>query len=78
MAKILLVEDEGDLAHLVSGWLARSNHSIDVVGDGDEALSRIRAKRDFYELLILDVMLPGQMGWKFASFIVMSTAALQS
>ncbi|HEY9777254.1 MAG TPA: response regulator transcription factor [Planktothrix sp.] len=61
-ARILLVEDEQDLAELVADWLARDNHQVDVVRDGEEALSKLEADRGEYELIILDLMLPGCNG----------------
>lgn len=62
MAKILLVEDEPDLAKLVSDWLCRGEHTLDVVTNGDEALNLIQANKNRYDLLILDIMLPGKNG----------------
>jgi DNA-binding response OmpR family regulator len=61
MAKILIVEDEVDLAELVGNWLRKENHLVEVATHGDDALLRLRINK--YDLLILDVMLPGANGF---------------
>lgn len=60
MAKILLVEDEVDLARLIQNWLTREHHLVEVVSEGDLALNQLRTYN--YDLVILDVMLPGMSG----------------
>ena len=60
MAKILLVEDELDLARLIQNWLEREHYQVEVVTDGNSALHRINSFT--YELIILDIMLPGMSG----------------
>jgi DNA-binding response OmpR family regulator len=60
MAKILVVEDEPDLAGLVKNWLLRDHHLVEVIGDGGDALQLIRLNK--YDLIILDLMLPGMDG----------------
>jgi len=60
MAKILIVEDERDLSGLVKNWLARDNHLVEQVEDGLEALERMELSR--YDIIILDIMLPGMSG----------------
>jgi len=61
MAKILLVEDEIDLAELVGNWLRKEQHIVEIATHGDDALLRLRINR--YDLLMLDVMLPGTNGF---------------
>jgi len=60
MAKILLVEDDPNLAKLVKDWLALDTHHVETVHDGQEAQNRLKA--DQYDLLILDVNLPNLSG----------------
>ncbi len=60
MAKILIVEDEKDLATLVAGWLRRDHHLVEVVHDGGEALNHLMVSD--YDLIVLDWMLPGITG----------------
>jgi two-component system OmpR family response regulator len=62
MAKVLLIEDEPDLAKLIKDWLARYDHCVDVVGNGDEAMNTLRLNKNRYEIIILDLMLPGRSG----------------
>jgi two-component system copper resistance phosphate regulon response regulator CusR len=59
--KILIVEDEQKTAAYLMKGLGEEGFSVDHVADGDEGLSLAR-ERD-YDLLILDIMLPGRDGW---------------
>jgi DNA-binding response OmpR family regulator len=60
MSRILVVEDDDDIAQLVHRYLTRAGHVADVVLAGDEALSRVRERVP--DLIILDLMLPGLDG----------------
>ncbi len=66
MSRILIVEDEQHLADGLRFNLAAEGHEVDVVGDGDEALARLRERRDGYDVVVLDVMLPGKNGFDVA------------
>jgi DNA-binding response OmpR family regulator len=58
MAKtVLIVEDDQDIAHLVALHLKDIDCEVEIVGDG--ALGLERALEDEYDLIILDLMLPG-------------------
>ena len=63
--RIVVVEDERDLAELVAMRLAKEGYAAEVIGDGAEALSRIRANRP--DLVLLDIMLPGMQGTQVAA-----------
>ena len=58
--RILLVEDETRVAALVAKGLREHAYAVDVAGDGDDALAEAGASD--YDLLILDVQLPGRSG----------------
>ncbi len=60
MAKLLLVEDDERLASLVAEYLRNNGHEVDVEGRGDRAVERILTERP--DLVVLDVMLPGEDG----------------
>ncbi len=60
-ARILLVEDEINLARGIRENLEAEGYSVEAVVDGLTALDRIRRKE--YGLVILDVMLPGMDGF---------------
>jgi DNA-binding response OmpR family regulator len=55
--RLLVVEDERKLARLLQGLLQDENHTVDLAFDGEEALEFVRGGE--YDLVILDVMLPG-------------------
>jgi len=54
--RILVVEDDRDIAHLLTLHLGDLGYRVDVAGDGARGLARARAGR--YDLVILDLMLP--------------------
>ena len=58
---ILVVEDEQRLAALIRRVLVEERHAVDVALDGDTGLDL--ADSDTYDLVILDVMLPGMDGF---------------
>ncbi len=58
--RVLIVEDEADIAELLSYKLAREGMEVAVCGRGDLAIERIRS--DPPDLLLLDLMLPGMDG----------------
>ena len=60
MAKILLVEDDTNLAFLLKMQLEQARHMVDHVDTGLTALSQLRMAN--YELVILDWMLPDIAG----------------
>jgi two-component system phosphate regulon response regulator PhoB len=62
MEHILIVEDEIDIAQLVSFNLERAGYSVDIVHDGREVLEKIL--KDQPNLVILDLMLPGMDGYQ--------------
>lgn len=60
--KILLVEDEEKLAQALKRGLELAGYTVDTVGDGKKALTRISLHRSDYDLVILDLMLPSMDG----------------
>ncbi|MBD2101097.1 two-component system response regulator RppA [Leptolyngbya sp. FACHB-261] len=58
--RILLVDDEAELADPLSRLLRHQGYSVDVTYDGNHG--ELLAQQGGYDLLILDWMLPGQSG----------------
>jgi len=61
---VLLVEDDPRIARVVERALLEAGHRVDPVHDGVEGLAR--AETGAYDLLVLDVMLPGLDGLEVA------------
>lgn len=59
--RILIVEDEEKISEVISEALKNQNYIVDVCNDGESGLDF--ALSDLYDLIILDVMLPGVDGF---------------
>ncbi len=68
MARLLIVEDEKNLAKGMKFNFELEGYEVDVAGDGAEALDRLLAATPAsrYDLVLLDVMLPGIDGFAVA------------
>lgn len=60
--RVLVVEDEQKLAEGIKKGLEKNAYAVDVLGDGEQALTRISVHRDDYDIVILDLMLPSLSG----------------
>ncbi|HEY9679257.1 MAG TPA: response regulator transcription factor [Drouetiella sp.] len=60
MAKILVVEDDKDLAHVLNVTLSSKGHSIQVANGGALAIDLLRSFK--YDLVVLDWMMPEVTG----------------
>ncbi len=61
MAKILVVEDNHDYQELLQNFLENAHHEITTAGDGESALELTAALP--FDLILLDLMLPGLDGF---------------
>jgi two-component system, OmpR family, copper resistance phosphate regulon response regulator CusR len=59
--KLLLVEDDPKTVAILHKGLAEHGYAVDVAADGPDGLAL--AKAGGYDLVVLDVMLPGKDGW---------------
>lgn len=63
--KVLVIDDEAKTAKFLKKGLVEVGYAVDVAADGSEGL-RLAIEVDF-DLVILDVMLPGLSGWQVLS-----------
>lgn len=59
--RLLLIEDEKDAARMIAKGLQQELHAVDVANDGESGLSK--ALSHPYDLIVLDVRLPGKDGF---------------
>ncbi|MGA1995908.1 MAG: response regulator, partial [Bryobacteraceae bacterium] len=62
MTRILVVEDEPGIALGLEDDLKMEGYEVEVLGDGAEAARR--ARQAAFDLILLDVMLPGKDGFE--------------
>lgn len=67
MTDVLIVEDEKHLANGLRFNLEAEGYRVDVVGDGEAALDLLTGGDRRYDVVVLDVMLPGKDGFTVAS-----------
>src|SRR5688572_19281026 len=61
LMRVLVVEDEPDLARALARSLTEAGFAVDVAADGEDGLFRIREIP--YDAAVLDLMLPRLDGW---------------
>jgi DNA-binding response OmpR family regulator len=66
MSRILIVEDEAHLAQGLRFNFEAEGHIVQTTDRGEEALDRLLKKRESFDVLVLDVMLPGKDGFTVA------------
>ncbi len=62
--RLLVVEDEEQLAQSLKKALEREGYTVDYITDGEAAVQRIDLYRDDYDLIILDLMMPKKDGFE--------------
>ena len=72
MSRILVVEDDPDIADLLRHYLERASHDVEVLTQGHDAMPRLRERLP--DLLILDRMLPGVEGLEICRLVRASPA----
>ena len=65
--RILIIEDEFNLADAIASKLKKEKYAVDIVCDGEEGLDSIMT--NIYDLVILDVMLPKINGFEILNKI---------
>lgn len=60
--KLLIIEDEADLRSVLVKDLTEAGYTLETESNGSDGL--LRAQHFDYDLIILDVMLPGMDGWQ--------------
>jgi len=66
-SKILIVDDEPDIVDLVTYNLKKDGFRVTTASDGEQALHKIR--KDRFDLVVLDLMLPGIQGVELCRII---------
>src|ERR1700729_4481475 len=67
MSRVLVVEDEAHLAQGLQFNLEAEGYVAEVVGDGEAATDRLLEKKESFDAIVLDIMLPGKDGFKVVS-----------
>ena len=67
MSRVLVVEDEAHLAQGLRFNLEAEGYQAEVVGDGETATDKLLDKKEKFDLVVLDIMLPGKDGFSVVS-----------
>jgi len=63
MSRVLVVEDEEHLARGLRFNLEAEGYAAEIVGDGEAATDRLLDKKERFDAIVLDIMLPGKDGF---------------
>ena len=63
MSRVLVVEDETHLAQGLRFNLEAEGYEAEVVGDGESATDRLLRRKEKFDVVVLDIMLPGKDGF---------------
>jgi CheY-like chemotaxis protein len=66
---ILIVEDDPDGQALVSHVIGYLNIPFEVAGDAERALNILEASGQAFQVVIIDLALPGKNGWELLSAV---------
>ena len=66
MARILIVDDEDHLAQGLQFNLEAEGHGVEIASDGPTAAARLEDPQGGFDLVLLDLMLPGMSGFEVA------------
>ncbi len=67
MTRVLVVEDEAHLAEGLRFNLEEEGYEAEVVGDGEAATEKLLTKKENFDVVVLDIMLPGKDGFGVVS-----------
>jgi two-component system, OmpR family, alkaline phosphatase synthesis response regulator PhoP len=67
MSRVLVVEDEAHLAQGLRFNLEEEGYEADVVGDGETATRKLLDRQENFDVVVLDIMLPGKDGFSVVS-----------
>lgn len=69
MAKVLIVDDDRDISEVISLILKKEQIDTSIINDPNEALKLMNSKEFDYDLVLLDIMMPGLSGTEICSMV---------
>ena len=75
-ARILVVDDEPIVQQFLTEVLTEEGHEVEIVDNGDDALERIDSED--YDVILLDVKLPGMSGIELYEYMQKAVKSLAS
>ncbi|MFQ5671292.1 MAG: response regulator transcription factor [Acidobacteriota bacterium] len=65
--RLLVVDDDVDTARTAADILRRAGYQVETASSGKEALRRV--ERTLYDLVLLDINMPGMNGWELLKML---------
>ena len=63
MKRILVAEDDANIRETLADLLSGEGYAVEAAADGEEALSKWKGATESFDLVMLDVMMPGKSGY---------------
>ena len=69
--RILIVEDDADISMIEEAYLSAAGFETEIITDGIEAEKKLLEQADSrqYDLILLDLMLPGKSGYDICTHV---------
>jgi putative two-component system response regulator len=74
--KILVVDDDETIRHLLADELKHNSYEVETAGDGGEAIETVRKKneqKERFDVVVLDLDMPRVDGWEALKYIKENT-----
>jgi len=62
---VCVIDDDADIREVLSDVLTLEGYDVVVAGNGESALEHLRARKNGFQLILLDLMMPHMNGWEF-------------
>lgn len=68
--RVLVVDDEPGLCHLIQRYLARAGYEVEIAASGEEAWDTITASANGFDIYLIDMTLPNMPGDELAERLI--------
>ena len=68
--RVLVVEDEKDLCHLIERYLQHLGYAVETASSGEEACNVIGSAGGVFDVYLIDITLPGMQGDELADRMI--------
>lgn len=75
MSKVLLVDDNADFLQMMSIYLRSEGYDVHSANSGESAIALLDEQPNHYDIVITDIIMPGQDGFDVIDYVSAHTSA---